>query len=214
MLHRIAYRGEERMEGFPTIPGAAFERLEATAWPAVFDDWERREVVIWDRHWQERGYTSWREWRSRSLEAYGYAALGLEALEWTIHRVAAPLRTVPDICSGPYKGWARYHPDGRRESRSFRDIVRHPEAGENGAIRTALSRFRKGIPERIIGLRDPEGTVLLIEGHHRCAALAMVAGSLAFAADLTIALGEIPPDKAEAMGAMMRGEVPLPEDFR
>lgn len=165
-----------------TRPGLV--RVRSVTWAAVYRHWAKEELSRndWRKHYKSLGYPTWRAWR----EAVVIRPFGLDQRRWKVYRVTNP-KTVLEWHGGPFPRWIREYYRGA-QTRSFRWLV---EAG--GVARKAKVKQIKKLPATmtIFGLRY-RGKVYVIDGMHRCAAMAIRAvGNRPVKTKIIIALADI-----------------------
>jgi hypothetical protein len=150
------------------MPHEFLTPVKTLSWPGVFSIWRDGESRLprWIEHYRKSGFKSWDQWRANTLKD-----LPLSGLDWTLFEVADPLKHVPDFIGGPFRPWiARYY-DGAT-SRPFREIVKNPALRANPIVQEMAAQFPK--ETCVIGLHTDRG-IMVIEGMHRCCALALAA---------------------------------------
>lgn len=158
----------------------SLQRLRAVPWSDLWRDWEKREGVRreWIAHARSRGFRTWREWRAAS-----YDRLQPAARRWTLYRVDDPARLVPTWFGGPFRGWRKYSGGSMV---TFRTIAKRSAVRRNGKVLALERRFPTAT--QVIGLLW-RGRIVIIEGMHRCTAIALAAARhKTLAGRLTIAL--------------------------
>lgn len=151
------------------------------SWSELFRDWEAREArqAGWIKHYRERGYNSWREWRTaafRNLRPAGRT--------WTVYRIDQPEKVIPHWYGGPFQGWRKFY--YRRQTVTFRTIARRQLLEKNGKVRQILKHFPA--ETQLMGVIW-KGRIVIIEGMHRCCAIALTAQQgRAIKGNVTIAL--------------------------
>ncbi|MEX1112605.1 MAG: hypothetical protein WEC84_04025 [Candidatus Andersenbacteria bacterium] len=155
----------------PSMPLSHFPQLEhmqPLSWDEAFAIWHSNEAhnPSWQQLVRERGFDSWEEWRMT------YATpLALPSRSWHLYRIHNPLQVVPTFQGGPFKTWiARYY--GGISQPPFSKIVQHPQILANPSINSLFSSFPT--KTTIMGLQQSE-VITIIEGMHRCCALALAA---------------------------------------
>lgn len=142
--------------------------VRAMTWADVFSLWRDAESNLprWVEHYRKSGFASWDDWRTHTIKDLNY-----RGLEWTLFEVIDPLKHVPDFVGGPFRPWIAKYYEGAK-SKTFRELVKHPAVRENEIVREMVEHF----PEEtyILGLQTDRGIVVL-EGMHRCCALALAA---------------------------------------
>lgn len=140
--------------------------VKKVGWETVLDAWRENESYKnkWEEYYRSRGYNSWDEWRS------GYfIGLGLPIKDWAEYELVDPFPIVPKFRGGPFNTWVKYFYLGEKLPR-FSKLAEHPGIRNHRGIRDILENFPK--ETTVICLSAPEGLVV-IEGMHRCAALAV-----------------------------------------
>ncbi|MBI2064099.1 MAG: hypothetical protein HYT66_00030 [Candidatus Yanofskybacteria bacterium] len=160
-----------------------FEFVRPLKWIDVLDIWRNNEINEghWKEYYQAKGFKSWENWRKKYIDAY--ASLGKD---WYLAKVKDPILSVPSFRGGNYKGWKENIYEGR-ELPTFREMKEHP----------AAAGFLKNLPREttIIALNTDIG-IVIIEGMHRCAAIAKAAKEgMPLNLDLYIAMTNV--DKEE-----------------
>jgi hypothetical protein len=170
-------------------------------WEEAFDFWRESEGENskWAPHARERGFQSWEEWR-RTMVAPARPA----ERRWRLYRVTEPLVAVPTFRGAPFRSWIQNVYGDLGSTPAFADIVRRPEILKHEGVRALAGDF----PRRttIIGI-EHSGDVVIIEGMHRSAALALAAAEgKSVETELYLALGsELPGDLADLGGRRKDG---------
>ncbi|MDO8425321.1 MAG: hypothetical protein Q7T01_02300 [bacterium] len=158
--------------------------MEPLSWEQVFAFWRENEGddSHWGLHARSRGFPEWAAWRM------SYAsALRLPERAWRCCRVRDPYALVPTFRGGPYRTWKeQFYGDDPHPT--FAQIARHPGIWTHEGVLSIAGKF----PEEttIIGLICDSG-IVIIEGMHRCTAIAFAtAACVRIAHDLTIALAD------------------------
>lgn len=140
--------------------------IQSITWEKVFALWEKEEASLphWIAHYEQRGFASWREWRKSSVRD-----LCPEQLDWSLCRVADPVNTVPEFHAGPFRAWMQKYYGGLRTI-PFRALAENTEIQSNPNINEIMGNFPA--TSTIIGVRVGDD-IVIIEGMHRCAALAV-----------------------------------------
>jgi hypothetical protein len=169
------------------------EKIRSITYKEIWEQWKKDEEGLWETHYQNEGFSDWESWRGKQeINAF------LKNNSWNLYRVLDPPKTAQAFFVGPYKGWRSYYTD-MNHSR-FKDIVKHP--GYIGShtqekVKAILSAFPETI--QVIGARGG-GEIGILEGTHRCCALAEIAlHNLSQSADTTIALADISKQEWDAI---------------
>ncbi|HVB34699.1 MAG TPA: hypothetical protein VNJ52_10055 [Patescibacteria group bacterium] len=147
---------------------ACLKPVRPLAWADVFSLWREAESKLphWIEHYTKSGFESWDAWRTNTLKE-----LDCRDLQWSLFEITVPLRVVPSLLGGSFRPWiARYYEGAKH--RTFRELAKHPAVRENAIIREMVTNFPK--ETYLVGLRTERG-IIVIEGMHRCCALAIAA---------------------------------------
>lgn len=142
--------------------------VKPLSWADVFSLWRDGESHLprWIEHYRESGFGSWDDWRSNTLKD-----LHQQGLDWRLCELMDPVLHVPDFIGGPFRPWiARYYEGA--ESRTFREIVTSPALRANPIVHEMMANFPR--ETYLVGLLTRAG-IVVIEGMHRCCALALAA---------------------------------------
>ena len=165
--------------------------IRPLSWADVFSLWRDGESHLprWIEHYRNSGFASWDDCRSNTLKDLCH-----QDLEWTLFELVDPVSHVPDFIGGPFRPWiARYY-DGAK-SRTFREIVKNPALRANPIVREMVANFPT--ETYIVGLRTGAG-IVVIEGMHRCCALAIASeDNASIDAKVFIALARYPGEVPE-----------------
>lgn len=141
--------------------------VKPLTWDEVFDIWRGNEEneEHWKIYYKAKNFNSWGEWRKKYIEP-------IRAMnkEWGLYRILDPMKTVPAFHSGRYKGWLPFY--GGQKFPTFYEIMRHPDIDKHKGIPEFMNNFAK--KTTIIAWLAKQG-VVIIEGMHRCAAIALAA---------------------------------------
>ncbi|PIR75025.1 MAG: hypothetical protein COU34_04970, partial [Candidatus Magasanikbacteria bacterium CG10_big_fil_rev_8_21_14_0_10_43_9] len=165
-------------------------------WTGIFASWQSHEGQdpAWQALAREKGWESWAAWRENQADA-----IDAEKREWHIYEITHPNETIPTFLMGPFRGWQRHYPKEEAHTHSVADLV-HDHTGwvqENARVHLLQDHF----PERtqFIGVyAEEEDAIILFEGHHRAAAVALQVHDgdpLSFFTPPTIALTEMTAEK-------------------
>lgn len=143
--------------------------IKELSWSDVFEIWRQNEDYPnshWIAHWQGRGFKSWDDWRASYI-----GPLGLDQLNWELHEVVEPLKGIPLFHGGPFRSWIEMFYQGR-EFPTFAELAQMPEIQTHNGVLSMLKTF----PEQTtISAVVINGEAYVVEGMHRCAALALAA---------------------------------------
>lgn len=144
------------------------KHVMSMSWASVFDWWRMNEERLphWIAYWSAEGYDSWEQWRLEKVRHFE-----LKDLTWHYYNVTMPYISVPAFRGGPFKGWERFYKG--LHFPTFEELARDPNGiREYGGVGKYLVEFPARTVLTGIVIR---GDVIIMEGMHRCAALALVA---------------------------------------
>jgi hypothetical protein len=149
-------------------PDACLKAIKPLTWADVFSLWRDAESKLphWVEHYTRSGFDSWDDWRTNTLRD-----LHCRDLEWALFEITDPLSVVPSFLGGPFRPWITRYYEGAKH-RTFRELAKHPAVQGNAIIREMRANFPK--ETYLVGLRTARG-IIIIEGMHRCCALALAA---------------------------------------
>lgn len=136
----------------------------------VFSMWKNNEGKL--ESWQEfatkvKGFPSWSDWRMSICTTFK-----LDTFNWTLFTIQNPLKFLPNMLLGPFKGWQRHYPLNQWGSHTFNDLITdHNEWVKNNS---GIHRFPNVFTNELffIGFLIKEtNQYVLFEGHHRTAHL-------------------------------------------
>ncbi len=182
---------------------AGLKHIRPLTWKEVFEFWRENEERNpgWEEVAKDRGFASWEEWRRTYVPPFR-----LEEREWSLYRVTDPMRAVPKFRGGPFHSWIENIYGDAGSTPTF-DVIAARLAGmKHGGVRKLTDSFPK---ETVItGVLTDDG-IVVIEGTHRCAAIALaVAEGWMIETDLKIALGSKLPGPLPIVGGHRKGEPP------
>jgi hypothetical protein len=136
----------------------------------VFDDvWAKNEehMAKWQELAKARGFADWREWRSAFADA-----LELRKVEgWELQEVTDPFLEIPKWYGGPFRLWIE-QVYGFRPTQQFEAIAKTEFVQTHTGIADILRYFPA--ETTVIALQTLAG-IIVIEGMHRCSAIALAA---------------------------------------
>lgn len=167
-----------------------------TTWEKVFNGWREREANDpgWIRVATEKGWLDWESWRKNTA-----SQIGAEGRSWQIFEFTNPLAEIPAMLVGPYTGWQSRLPE--KNIMTFNDLVQIPEQYEwlknHDKVKSMIANFPA--PTEFIGLiREDNGKIVCLEGHHRAAAVALAKKDgqpINFKSPIRIALAKLPKEE-------------------
>lgn len=157
--------------------------IKPLLWKDVFDTWRELEAwqESWKRHWTERGFDSWDEWR----EAYA-APLHPETLSWELYKIIDPIKDLPFFYGTPTKSWIEKAYNGET-TKQLKGISHLPIVVENDKILDIKKIFPK---ETMLTGFVHNGKIILIEGMHRSCAIATWDTKTPFIGKVNLALAQ------------------------
>jgi hypothetical protein len=171
------------MENKLEIPAeySSLKFIRPIAWQEIFEQWRKGEAgqESWKKHWEDRGFSSWNEWR----QAYA-APLQPESLQWYLYRINNPLKEFPLIFGVPADAWIRKAYDGET-TKKLSEITNAPVFKENNKIIAIKKDFPK---ETMFTGLICENKIVLVEGMHRACAIASWNQNIPFDSQVSIAL--------------------------
>lgn len=171
------------MENELKIPNqyASLEFVRSISWPEIFDQWKASEAhqESWKKHWEERGFSSWDEWRTAYV-----APIEPETLSWSLYKINNPLQELPLIFGVPADTWIKKAYAGET-TKKLKDILDTPLVKENDKISAVKNNFPK--ETMLTGLIFGD-KIMLVEGMHRACALASWDTKVPLNSEITIAL--------------------------
>lgn len=139
--------------------------LKSIKWEEIFNIWREGEEKqeSWKKHWEERGFSSWEEWRT----AYA-KPLKPVSLKWALYQIKNPTKDLLFFYGVPSRSWVEKAYGGEK-LKQLKEIISLPIISENHKISDIKNNFPKNTMLTAILY---EGKIVLIEGMHRAAALA------------------------------------------
>ena len=171
------------------------EFIQKLTWDEVFDIWRKNEAYEgshWHSHYQSRGFKTWEDWRMSYVKPFG-----LEDLNWQLFSINDPLKAAPLFHGGPFRSWVEKFYQGQ-EFPSFADLAQNPLVQSHQGIQSFIKNFPKQTTLTGIILK---GKIIIFEGMHRCAALALAAkNGIKIDSEIKIALAEYNKDLIPVIG--------------
>lgn len=182
---------------------ADLDLVRPLSWPETFEFWRDSEGLDprWLKNARERGFETWEEWRMAYARAFG-----LEKRDWNLYRVTDPSASVPRFHGGPFKGWIERTYGDAGPTPEFRVIAERLTDMQDGYVEKLMASFPPATT--VIGVETELG-IVIVEGTHRCCAIAKAAASgRAIATDFHLALGSRLPGLLPIIGKFRKGESP------
>jgi hypothetical protein len=175
------------------------ELIKDLSWAEVFEFWRVNEAYPkshWHEHYQSRGFTTWDNWRLSYVNP-----LGLQNLNWQLYLIKEPLITIPNFCGGPYRSWIELFYQEQKNP-TFATLALHPQVQKHTFIQKLLADFPAQTTITGVMVKD---RVVILEGMHRCAALAVAAEqNLKIETEVQIALAEYDKDELPIVGQQIK----------
>lgn len=155
-------------------------------WEEVFLFWYKNEGE--NPHWiqlaKEKGYNSWADWRLNDHANKFECAKA----QWGLYEIADAPAVVSDWFGGPFNTWIEKYYDGEK-IKSFAQLAQRPDILNLNKIKSLIGSYPA---ESIItALELSDGHIMVIEGMHRCCALAAMAQQgLPYPEKLTFTIGK------------------------
>lgn len=179
----------------PELKNINLKLIKPLTWPEVFEIWRQNEDYPgshWISLWQERGFKSWEAWRTTYIKPNG-----LDELQWGLYEIENPPQAIPLFHGGPFRSWIEKFYQGR-ENPTFAALAEMLEIQAHQGILNMLANFPK---ETTISAVIINKEAYVVEGMHRCAALALAAKqSLKLDSRVKVALAQYNRDKLPIVG--------------
>jgi len=173
------------------------EFIRRLSWPDVFGIWESAEAHLphWKPLYKERGFSTWKEWRTETL----IAGFRLSELFWGLYRISDPASVIPNFRGGPFRSWiAKVYAGRHSPTPTFAEIAATEHIRGSEAVRRIIENYPSSTT--LIGLSTADG-VVIVEGTHRsCAAALAASEGRRLAADISLALAEYPFGSLPVLG--------------
>jgi len=165
---------------------SSLEYVGEITWKDIFDEWRKAEAwqECWKKHWEERGFNSYDEWRT----AYS-APLKPDSLNWFMYEVTDPVKDFPYVYGVPSRAWIDKAYKGEK-TKQLKDIISDPIIANNDKAKEIKENFPR---ETMLTALLWQNKIVLIEGMHRACALADW-GKEPFSKKVKIALAEMKGD--------------------
>lgn len=179
--------------------------LSDTTWAEVFEGWRSREAN--NPGWvctatEIKGWPDWESWRK-----FTASQIGAEKRLWKLHEFTDPMNDIPEMLVGPYQGWQSKLPE--KNKYSFEELLDIQENYEffkkHSGVAALINNFP--CPTEFIGLvREDNGKVVCLEGHHRATAVALAKkeGKKIDCKNIRIALTRLPKDECLILDEVLR----------
>jgi hypothetical protein len=142
---------------------ASLKFIRPIAWPEIFESWRKDEEhqKSWKELWEERGFSSWEEWRKS-----GSSILTPEKSDWYLYEIKKPLIDVPIFWGIPSIGWITGTYNGKK-TKQIKDIF------SLASNQPKIKGIRDNFPDKttLIGIIFRR-KIIILEGMHRSCAIA------------------------------------------
>lgn len=147
-----------------------FKLIRKLKWEEVFLFWyeSEGEEAKWKSLAEERGYSSWAEWR---LSCYA-DPFKLNDADWALYEISRSPETVAKFYAGPFKIWIERYFEGAK-TKTFAELAERDNIINHPSIKSLVKNY----PDKLIliCLEMTDGRIFTIEGSHRSCALAILA---------------------------------------
>ncbi len=146
------------------------QHLKNLTWDQVFDVWRKNEDYLgshWKPLWQARGFKSWDDWRMTYVDRFELKNLN----DWGLYEIVDHMKFIPQICGGSFSSWVERYYNGE-DNPLFSKIVQHPDIQPHKGIIKFIDNFPQETTISGVVLGDK---IVVVEGMHRCAAVALAA---------------------------------------
>lgn len=170
------------------------EKIRDLTWEEVFYIWRKNEAgnPKWQEHWENRGFKSWEEWRMQYAGPWRCAERS-----WALYAIIDPEKTIPKFQGGPFKTWIERHYGGKPKP-TMVELAAREDMQTNQDNLNLLNNFPK--ETTLTGLIQ-DGEVVIIEGMHRCVAVALAAQQgRDLSTHITIALADASGENLPTVG--------------
>jgi hypothetical protein len=179
--------------------------ISDTTWEEVFEEWRSREANNpgWVRTATEiKGWPDWEAWRR-----FTASQIGAEKRSWKIYEFTDPINDISAMLVGPYGGWQGRLPE--KNKNSFEELLDIPGNYEFFRNHEAVASLAKKFPcsTEFIGLvREDNGKLVCLEGHHRATAVALAKkeGRKIDCKNIRIALARLSKDECQIFDEVLR----------
>ncbi|MFH2136382.1 MAG: hypothetical protein ABII19_01985 [Patescibacteria group bacterium] len=176
-----------------------------TTWEEVFEEWRSREANNpgWIKTATEiKGWPDWESWRR-----FTASQIQAEKRVWKIYEFTDPMNDIPAMLVGPYGGWQEKLPEKNKNSfEELLAITKNYEFFKNhSGVQALTNNFP--CPTEFIGLiREGNGKIVCLEGHHRATAVALAQkdGKEINCENIKIAAAQLPEDEHSILDEVLR----------
>ncbi|MEK7194866.1 MAG: hypothetical protein AAB667_01275 [Patescibacteria group bacterium] len=173
------------------------EKVKNLSWPEVFEIWHKTEAPLehWQKLWKEKGFTSWEAWRQAT-----HANLRGQELSWGLYKIQNSADEIPNWRGGMFHAWAKwFYPVLSEQPPRLKDLVAHPGISNHWYVREISKNFPT--ETTITTIRFKNGDLMVVEGMHRCCAIAVAAhNQTPLNSNITVAVADWPFDDPPRLG--------------
>ncbi len=173
-----------------------------TTWDKIWIQWEQQEGnnPQWLEVAKAKGFDTWQQWRQAWV-----AQFQAPQRSWQTYAIENPLQTIPNFLIGPTQGWQRHFPIEEQNKHTFKTLVQQVNFKQHSKVQAILQDFP--CPTELIGIVLPDQKIVLIEGHHRTCALAILeqqGGALDFSQNPIIHLTQFQKGEPALLDTMLQ----------
>jgi len=173
-----------------------------TTWDNIFSHWEELEghSPDWLAVAQAKGFETWKQW----CQAW-VAQFQAPQRSWQTYAIENPLQTIPNFLIGPTQGWQKHFAIDEQNKHTFQTLVQRVNFEHNSKVQAIINDFPTS--SQYFGILLPSHEVVLIEGHHRACALAVLeqqGGSLDLSENLIIHLTQFKTGEQALLDAILQ----------
>ncbi len=147
---------------------AQLQNPRPQSWDDIVKAWQKDEEKPNSKSvFMQSVQQDWLDWRNEII-----VPLHLDQLEWTAFTIKEPARTVPRFRGGPFEPWQRLY-YGDKQTPTFEEIAANPVTDVQTRDKF-VDILSSPEPIILVGIiKDNE--VYVVEGMHRCVAIALAA---------------------------------------
>jgi hypothetical protein len=132
--------------------------LRNTTWQKIYEEWQKSEAEIWQKHFTNRKHESWSQFRDPQIQE-----LSLPDLTWKLYELDPS--EIPALHCGPFPKWQELVKELGDDT--FKTLSTAPHFKDHPKV----IDLKKHFPPEIQLIATNSQIPQLIEGHHRCIAL-------------------------------------------
>ena len=175
--------------------------LKETSWDEVFKAWQEKESsrLEWQETAKMKGFETWEAWRSVWVEQ-----IGAKDRSWSLYEIEDPIEALPEFLVGPTQSWQKPFKDELKLNSTFMALLGKMPMQANKKISSIIEDFP--VSTQFIGIKLADGRHMLLEGHHRAAALTLAKNQnmdLKVPGKVTLALTQFKPGEEQLLQKML-----------